>query len=291
MSKAAPTASAPYFDIAHEALIRNWPLLQEWLQIQGPKVKQQRAIEVAAQEWQQQKQPNHADYFLTKTRLNEAKTFRQAHPDQLSLLASRYLEACDRYTKRCRRQRYLVRLLIPLSMATGMLTAYGHSYLTQSEASFSLAKAPAASDITPSFNLAEPPNSFDVGTDTTLGSPQTGVVRTDMMPLAASLSSPTPQAYRGAAPQLQAALAKTAQGLDPLTHLANELKSTQAIAATPANSDQGSDLPSANQVVKLEAWWVSPDDPSVMIQIWCTRTEAEPVCFTSTAARSQPGQP
>lgn len=283
----APTASAPYFVIAHEALIRNWPLLQEWLQIQGPKVRQQRAIEVAAQEWQQQEQPNHPDYFLTKTRLNEAKTFQQVHPDQLSVLAGRYLAACDRYTKRCRRQHHLVRLLIPLSMATGMLTAYGHSYLTQSEASFSLTKAPATSEVTPSFNLAKSP----APVAPQLGSPQTGVVRTDIMPLARSRPSPPPQTYRETAPQLQATLAKTAQGLDPLPHQPEASESTQAIAATPASSDQDSDLPPANQVVKLESWWVSPEDPSVIIQIWCTRAEAEPVCFTSTAARHLPGQP
>ncbi|MBW4482173.1 MAG: caspase family protein [Tildeniella torsiva UHER 1998/13D] len=287
IAETAPTASAPYFDIAHEALIRNWPLLQEWLQIQGPKVRQQRAIEVAAQEWQQQEQPNHPDYFLTKTRLNEAKTFRQVHPNQLSVLASSYLAACDRYTKRCHRQRHLIRLLIPLSMATGMLTAYGHSYLTQSEASFSLAKAPAASAVTPSFNLAESP----APAAPHLGSPQTGVVRTDIMPLARSRPSPPPQTYQGTAPQLQATLAKTAQGLEPLLHQPADRESAPAIAAAPASSDQGSDLPLANQVVQLEAWWVSPDDPSVMIQIWCTRTEAEPVCFTSTAARTLPGQP
>lgn len=283
-------ASAPYFDVAHEALIRNWPLLQEWLQIQGPRIKQQRALEVAAQAWQQQEQPNHPDYFLAKTRLNEAKTFRETHPEQLSVLASSYLEACDRYTQRCRRQRHLVRLLIPLSMATGMLTAYGHSYMTQADAGFGLA-TPGGGEVTPSFNLAEPPSPKDGNGHPQLGSPQTGVVRTDIMPLAPALPSPPAQTYRTTAPQLQANLAKTAQGLYPIIRQPDALEGTQALAGAPASSDQSSNLPPANQVVKLEAWGVSPDNPSVMIQIWCTSTQSEPVCFTSTAARRLPEQP
>jgi hypothetical protein len=291
LSSKPATAGVPCFDIAHEVLIRNWPLLQECLQTQGPRVKQQRAIEGAAQEWQQQEQPNHPDYFLTKTRLNEAKAFQQAHPEQLSVLANRYLQACDRYTKRCGRQRHLVRLLIPLSMAIGMLTAYGHSYLSQPETGFSLAKKPGVSTITPSFNLADPLTSTNTDNPAHLGSPQTGVVRTNMLPLPSPQPSPPTQAHRVAAPQLQAAMAKTAQGLEPLLQQANTLKAAQTTVAAAAAANKRSHLLPANQVVELESWGVSPDDPSVMIQIWCTRAQAEPVCFTSTAARSQSGQP
>ncbi|MFQ4135918.1 caspase family protein [Nodosilinea sp. PGN35] len=291
IADATPTASSPYFDIAHEALIRNWPLLQEWLQVQGPQVKQQRAIEVAAQEWQQQQQPHHPDYFLTKARLNEAKTFRQAHPEQLSVLASSYLEACDRHTKRCCRRRHLVRLLIPLSMATGMFTAYGHSHLTQLEAGPGQGKASAVSEVTPSFTLAKPPSPKNVDGHAQLGSPQTGVVRTDILSLSSPLPSAPPQTPRAVAPQIQAALAQTAQVWEPLNQHAHGLAVAQTPAAASATPAPGGPLPSANQVVELEAWWVSPSDPSVMIQIWCTRTQAAPVCFTSTAAQGRQGQP
>ncbi|MBE9157308.1 caspase family protein [Nodosilinea sp. LEGE 06152] len=263
------------FDIAHEALIRNWPLLQQWLQSLGPIVRQQRAIEAAAQEWHHQRQPNHPDYFLPETRLGEAKGFRQAHGEQLSVLAHGYLEACDRYAKRCCRQRHLVRLLIPLSMATGMLTAYAHSYMTQPGAELVLAKAPpsAISDVRPSFTLAAPsPEKEDTPA---LGSPQAGIVRTDVLALASTLSSPPPQAQLQAAPQLQATLKRSANGL---------VNSSPTSNAAPA---QAANLPSANQVVQLEAWWVSPHDPSVVIQIWCTSGATEPVCFTSTAAHHQ----
>ena len=283
VSGRAIAARAASFDIAHEALIRNWPLLQQWLQHQRPTVRQQRAIEVAAQEWNQQHQPNHPDYFLTKTRLNEAKSFRQVHGEQLSVLAMGYLDACDRHAKRCCRQRHLVRLLIPLSMATGMVTAYGHSYLTQPEINQSLAKTPGptVSDITPSFILANPKPIApkpDGPEPAAIGSPQAGVARTDLLTVAPKLPSQPAQAHRQSAPQLQAALTLAAQGLASTPHLA------PATVEPPANASSA-ELPLANQVVKLEAWWVSPKDPLVVIQIWCTRTEAQPVCFTSTAAR------
>ncbi|MGG6242379.1 caspase family protein [Nodosilinea sp. AN01ver1] len=286
-----------HFDIAHEALIRNWPLLQQWLQSHRPIVRQQRAVEAAAQEWHRHQQPNHPDYFLPKTRLNEAKGFKQAHGEQLSVLAHNYLEACDRYARRCCRQRHLVRLLIPLSMATGMLTAYAHSYVTQPGAELALAKAPQSkvSDVKPSFNLtaAEPSTKEDSApaestsesagphSALALGSPQAGVVRTDVLALASTLSSPPPEPQPQATPQLQAApqlqatLERSAHGL------------TGNSSPNAAATAQTANLPSANQVVKLEAWWVSPSDPSVVIQIWCTSDEAEPVCFTSTAARQQ----
>lgn len=277
MSGSAGAASDAHFDIAHEALIRNWPLLQQWLQSHGPIVRQQRTVEAAAQEWHHQRQPNHPDYFLSKTRLNEAKGFRQAHGEQLSVLAHSYLEACDRYAKHCSRQRHLVRLLIPLSMATGMLTAYGHSHITHPEAKLALAKAsqPPASDIKPSFTLAEAAPSTAKKEDSApaLGSPQAGVVRTDVLALASTLSSTPPQAQVESAPQLQAALKQSAQ------EFASSSPSPKA--AAPA---QTANLPSANQVVHLEASWVSPNDPSVVIQIWCTNDAAEQVCFTSTAA-------
>ena len=307
----------PYFDIAHEALLRNWPLLQQWLQSQGPWVKQQRAIEVAAQGWHPQR-PNHPDCFLTQTRLGEAKLFQQAHPEHLSLQASRYLSACDRHNRRCSRQRYLVGLLIPLSMATGMLTAYSHSYLTQSEPgqargqgapARTVTKAAVAMPMVPSFELVAPTPPPDSAAPT-LGSPRAGMVGTGVLNLApGSRRTTASQPQRLAAPAIQGALAQAAQGLEPLAATAKVLQPTQvagaplpaapplaaapslAAAPTPARSlppgpSTSQSLPSANQVVRLESSWISPDDPAVVIQVWCTYTEAEPVCFTSTAARS-----
>ncbi|PZV15390.1 MAG: hypothetical protein DCF21_11795 [Leptolyngbya sp.] len=86
---------------------------------------------------------------------------------------------------------------------------------------------------------------------------------------------------------MRSALARSARGLEPLETAAKALQPALVpTAIAPAAAlGQGSTLPLANQVVKLESSWVSPEDPALVIQIWCTRTGAEPVCFTTTAAR------
>ncbi|WP_072016094.1 caspase family protein [Leptolyngbya sp. KIOST-1] len=270
-----PSSGSPCFDIAHEALIRNWPLLQQWLHSDGALVRQQRTIEVAAQAWQQQQQPHHPDYFLTKTRLDEAKLLRQAHGDQLSVLAHDYIDECDRYARNCCRKRHLVRLLIPLSMATGMLTAYGHSYMTQPESQLVLAKSPRSptSDVAPAFTLTEPAPIQEPGADLgrpAFGSPQVGTVGTPRLPL----PSPTAQSVGQTAPM------QSVRAVGQGRPAAGKGAAQPAIgASSPAN------LPPANQMVKLQAWWISPDNPAVVIQIWCTSGTLAPVCFTSTAAR------
>ncbi|MBE9139453.1 caspase family protein [Nodosilinea sp. LEGE 07088] len=282
----------PYFDLAHEALLRNWPLLQQWVQAQGPKIRQQRAIEVAAQEWHQEQQPNHADYFLTKTRLNEAKAFRQEHPDQLSVLAQHYLEACDRHSRRSCRQRHLVRLLIPLSMATGMVTAYSHSHLspTAHDTSLPTNSAAGVDDVTAAFELL-PAAAEEQPPDLTMGSPQIAVVRTDLIPLPAGARPTHPaQPHQATAPQLETILTRSIEGYQALAAQTATLPPVPAnpVLTTPMPklSSQGMALPPANQMVKLESWWISPDDPSMVVQIWCTQSGPEPVCFTSSAAKN-----
>ncbi len=300
VTTAPSTAIAPYFDIAHEALIRNWSVLQQWLHNQGPIVRQQRKIEVAAQGWHQQRQPNHPDFFLTKTRFNEAQIFRQAHPEQLSLLASSYLEACDRHNRRCGHRRHLVQLLIPLSMATGMLTAYAHSHMTHPSTALTRLQAEPAMGA-PSFELLSPtepqPDELPLSLGFTQAGPQVGlqagIVRNDLLRLMprAGRSEPPAQESLAAAPQLRSALAYSAQRLAPLETAATTLQpsltaASAAAAIAPAGPPaKGSTLPLANQVVELESSWVSPEDPTLILQIWCTRSGAEPVCFTTTAAR------
>lgn len=311
MSIAYPNAS-PYFEMGHEALLRNWPLLQEWLQAQGGVVRQQRAIEGAAQDWHQQRQPEHPDYFLTETRLSEAKQFQQAQPHQLSLQANHYLAACDRYNRRSRRQRYLVRSLIPISMITGMLTAYGHSYLNQPD------RPPSNnSAATPSFELLEPSSALPPvlvpepeGQVPVMGSPQAGVIRTNVFNWALAPSpSPRTEPQLPTAQSLQTGLVHGSQGLGSLSTTAPALGAETAQApqpaialshpgqgglthpslktqATPSVAPEPQGLPYANQVVSLESWWVSPEDPAMVIQIWCTQAQPQPLCFTSTAANA-----
>jgi hypothetical protein len=275
-------------EVAHEALIRNWPLLQQWVKGQGDLVRQQRTIETYAQDWQQQQRPHHPDYFLTKTRLGEAKQFQQDHPEQLSVVANDYLMACDRHSRRSRRQRYLVRLLIPLSMVTGMLTAYGHSHLAQpGEAGLLQAETTTPGDRLPSFSPVQPQSLVAPGAGsapTALApAPELGAAQGQPIKTMVIAAVPATPPLRPAALPLEQGLAQAVQGLEPM-----------AAAVAPVPSNSGAPLPTpgqslpplANQVVNLEASWVSPHDPGTVIQIWCTYNPgAERLCFTSTAAR------
>jgi len=125
--------TTPYLEIGHDALLRNWPMFDDWLQQHRPLMKLQRSIEAAATEWQQQGQPVHPEYLLSRTRLAEALTFQQAEGDHLSVLAHRYLEVCRHQADKLKRKHYLLRSLIPLSMAAGMMTAFGYHRVTPFE--------------------------------------------------------------------------------------------------------------------------------------------------------------
>lgn len=119
------------FQISHESLVRSWPLLQAWLVAEGEILGRQRLIEKAAWEWQQWGCPDHADYLLTGQRLVAALEFQHRHPEHLSSLARDYLGVSEQLTRRQHRQRLVMKLLVPLSMVAGMLTAYGYEQIQQ----------------------------------------------------------------------------------------------------------------------------------------------------------------
>lgn len=100
-------------DVAHEALIRHWPLLRTWLDADRELIRRQRKIEVLADEWQDQK--HKSDYLLRGAQLVDAVDFLKKYAGKLPLSknASNFLK---RSLKRRRniRLRYSSLLLIPL---------------------------------------------------------------------------------------------------------------------------------------------------------------------------------
>ncbi|WP_346289632.1 pentapeptide repeat-containing protein [Sphaerothrix gracilis] len=72
-------------DVAHEALIRNWPLLRKWLDENRDLLRQQRKIELAAQEWKEQGQPK--GYLFQGRQLSDAQGFRKKQVQDLPLSA------------------------------------------------------------------------------------------------------------------------------------------------------------------------------------------------------------
>lgn len=100
-------------DVAHEALIRHWPLLRTWLDADRELIRRQRKIEVLADEWQDQKRK--IDYLLRGAQLVDAVDFLKKHAEKLPL-SRNALTFLDRSLRRRRniRIRYSSLLLIPL---------------------------------------------------------------------------------------------------------------------------------------------------------------------------------
>jgi uncharacterized protein YjbI with pentapeptide repeats/energy-coupling factor transporter ATP-binding protein EcfA2 len=70
-------------DVAHEALIRNWDLLGQWLDKSRSNLLEQRKIENDAQEWKES--GNKSDYLLQGLRLKEAKKFQKESSEKYPL--------------------------------------------------------------------------------------------------------------------------------------------------------------------------------------------------------------
>jgi hypothetical protein len=266
---------APHFDIAHESLIRTWPLLQEWLQEGRGRLQQQRTLEVAAQQWYQQRCPDQGDYFLPATRLGAARSLVADHPDGLSLQALSYLSAWESHRRRCDRQRRLMKLLIPLSVATGMLVAYGYNLLRQTAPVWQLTQTPAESDPAPTvptfrsnpLALKGAPVQFDPGL--TVDGPQ-----------GPGLGTPA-GAIAALAPDLRANFQTVLTSIQPWQQSVRVGISDSQMASLTTPSEQNRSGLNLDRLEKV-AQWPAPDNPKWMIQIWCGRNQPEPVCFTLT---------
>ena len=63
------TTRAPTVEVAHEALLREWPRLRNWVEASRDDIRQQQKLTLIVAEWQQD---NHADGFLLRgTRLDQ----------------------------------------------------------------------------------------------------------------------------------------------------------------------------------------------------------------------------
>ncbi|MEQ8385627.1 MAG: caspase family protein [Coleofasciculus sp. A1-SPW-01] len=78
-------ASLTVVDVAHEALIRHWTRLRQWLTEHREAMRIERKLEEAAKEWQDN--GRHPDYLLKGAKLTEAKNYCQNYSD-LGLLSS-----------------------------------------------------------------------------------------------------------------------------------------------------------------------------------------------------------
>ncbi len=101
-------------EVVHEALIKNWILLRQWLDECRDLLRQKRKIEDAAKDWQSSGQKT--DYLLSKKRLKEAKDFQKEQQEKypLSELAARFIAKSSKYQKREIIKSLVSFLVIPL---------------------------------------------------------------------------------------------------------------------------------------------------------------------------------
>jgi hypothetical protein len=289
-----------YFEISHDSLLHNWPLYDDWLQHHRPFIRLQRSIEAAAQDWQRQQYPDHPDYGLSQTRLREALAFQTERGEYLSILAHQYLNLCSQQACKIKRKRNLMRLVIPFSMAMGMLTAYGYNRVID----LSYAQSPSG---TPSTTLTTtapfPPAQASHAPNPTPGrttpkAPTSSINRplqhseSGLSILPPRLNSRRPQSPQPIRSLFANAMAFSTQGLSQWQHhlaTAGHFPSDAAVLAIPSNQDKVSRYaPSGitidamtEELFQPVAQWISPVDPQQMVQVWCTRHSAEPMCFAA----------
>ena len=101
-------------DVAHEALIRNWLLLRQWLEDSREQLREKRKIEDAAQEWQASGEKT--EYLLSKKRLKSAKYFQKGQQEKypLSQLAISFIVKSIQYQRNERIKSWGLFLIIPL---------------------------------------------------------------------------------------------------------------------------------------------------------------------------------
>ncbi len=107
-------------DVAHEALIRHWRLLRQWLEQNRDLLRQQRRIETSTLTWQEHHQAK--GYLLQGLALDEAIQFQKQQADAFPLS-----DPARTYIQKSRRQRLKNRLqtaswlLIPAALVVGVV--------------------------------------------------------------------------------------------------------------------------------------------------------------------------
>lgn len=121
-------------DVAHEALIRKWDRLREWMAVGREAARLTGILRQAALEW---KQANHSpDYLFQGARLVQMEELVKAHVDDLTddeiefieagvkLRVEKKLEKEEQRRKELRRKRVIIQIFIVLFVALLLLSIY-----------------------------------------------------------------------------------------------------------------------------------------------------------------------
>ncbi len=80
-------------EVAHEALIRGWGLLREWIDKDRAGLRTHRRLTEAAKDWSESAPEDKDAYLYTGARLAAAEEWADAHPNELAALESTFLSA------------------------------------------------------------------------------------------------------------------------------------------------------------------------------------------------------
>jgi WD40 repeat protein/transcriptional regulator with XRE-family HTH domain len=92
------TTSEDSVEVAHEALIREWPTLRGWLEDNREGLRLQRQFTDGAQEWQMMKRE--PDMLYRGARLVQLREWAQSHVDEMNSLEHEFLNASIKFTER-----------------------------------------------------------------------------------------------------------------------------------------------------------------------------------------------
>lgn len=128
-----PTAGSPEtIELTHKSLIDEWKQMRQWLNGQRQVIREQRRLEISAQEWLQRGRPNHPEYLLGGRCLKDAAFFFTNHHQTLSSLALEFVEASRRAHRRQWLKTIVLSLLVPLAMVAGMAVSFARNRLVPS---------------------------------------------------------------------------------------------------------------------------------------------------------------
>ena len=117
------TVSAGSVEVAHEALLREWPRLRGWIDADRKGLRIHRAVTAAAQEWRELARDDGA--LFRGSRLDEAVEWREAEDPVLNQLEQEFLDASEahRRTERAARRRRIRFAFAGLLSALAAITA------------------------------------------------------------------------------------------------------------------------------------------------------------------------
>lgn len=102
------------YEIAHEAVIRDWPRFRKWLDEDRDALISQRRLDEAANAWD--RSAREPSFLLRGARLAEAEEWAQSHADRLTAFEREFLQAgqAERQALKMREQRQARRLTLAL---------------------------------------------------------------------------------------------------------------------------------------------------------------------------------